>query len=318
MKLLNYSSNFSARQFGIFRIVFGSYLIWHFACLIPYGVELFSDVGLLGDRSINPFYGSWPNPLFLEGSAHFMTPWLIAAVVASGLFTVGWMRRSSALFLWFTWSCLFTANPLIANPSLAYVGLLLLFCTLIPLGDAFVWRIGESSKLANPQSWKMPGMVCVTAWLLMSVGYTFSGILKCQSPSWIDGTAIRHLMENPLARPGWMRDVMLALPDPMLQTMTWGVLLLEIFFLPLILFKTTRIWAWSAMVLMHFGIMTTVDFADLSLGMLMIHLFTFQSSWLSKLKWRPASSETTSSTHSSPDFTQPRPVRSRLLPANER
>ncbi|MEM6820471.1 MAG: HTTM domain-containing protein [Verrucomicrobiota bacterium] len=280
------TSNFSAQQFGIFRIVFGLYLIWHFACLIPYGVELFSDSGLLGDEQINPFRNVWPNPLFMEGSSRLVTLWLGAAVVAAVLFTIGRRRRSSALFMWFTLSCLFTANPLIANPSLAYVGLLLLLCILVPLGDAYVLRGHHSLSGSNQKEWQMPGMVCITAWALMAAGYSFSGILKCQSPSWIDGTAIRHLIENPLARPGWVRDLMLALPDPFLHYLTWGVLALEVMFVPLVLFKKTRVWAWAAMVVMHLGIMMTVDFADLSLGMLMIHLFTFQSSWFPPTQWR--------------------------------
>ena len=40
-------------QFTIFRILFGSYLFCHFMALLPYGTELFSDKGLLGDGSLN-------------------------------------------------------------------------------------------------------------------------------------------------------------------------------------------------------------------------------------------------------------------------
>lgn len=34
------------------------------------------------------------------------------------------------------------------------------------------------------------------------------------------------------------------------------------------------------MVAMHLGILFVVDFADLTFGMLMIHLFTFDPDWL--------------------------------------
>lgn len=265
MKFINNHSDYSPRQFIIFRILFGIYLIWHFASLIPYGVELFSDAGILGGDGVNPFNGSWPNPLFLEGSNHWITPWLVTAVIASVSFSLGFLRRSPALFLCFTMSCLFTANPLIANPSLGYIGMLLLICAAIP---------------PLTKDWKMPHMACLTAWILLATGYTFSGILKLSSPSWINGSALQHLLENPLARPGFMRDLILNLPDGFLSIMTWSVLLLEVSFLPLALFKKTRFWAWSLMLLMHLGIMTSVDFADLSLGMIVVHLFTFQRSWL--------------------------------------
>ena len=271
MKFLEQHSQFSARQFIVFRVLFGIYLIWHFATLIPYGVELFSDVGILSGDGVNPFNGSWPNPLFIEGSSSWITTWLIFAVIAAVSFTFGYLRRSTAVFLCVTMSCLFTANPLIANPSLGYIGMLLLLCAVIP-------------PITKSKPWKMPHVACLTAWILLAAGYTFSGVLKLGSPSWINGSALQHLLENPLARPGIIRDLMLSLPDSFLSIMTWGVLLLEVSFIPLALFKKTRFWAWSLMLLMHLGIMTTVDFADLSLGMVIVHLFTFQRSWLPSRK----------------------------------
>ena len=52
-------------QFTFFRILFGSFLTWHFLALIPYGTELFSNEGLIGDASLNPTYGLFPNPLYI-------------------------------------------------------------------------------------------------------------------------------------------------------------------------------------------------------------------------------------------------------------
>ncbi len=44
--------------------------------------------------------------------------------------------------------------------------------------------------------------------------------------------------------------------------------------------KWGRLAAWSGMMVMHVGIVLMVDFADLTLGMVMIHLFTFDPDWL--------------------------------------
>ena len=41
----------------------------------------------------------------------------------------------------------------------------------------------------------------------MAVGYTFSGVTKLPSPSWRDGTALARILDNPLARPGPLRDL---------------------------------------------------------------------------------------------------------------
>jgi hypothetical protein len=38
------------------------------------------------------------------------------------------------------------------------------------------------------------------------------------------------------------------------------------------------------MVMMHAGLVVVVDFADLSLGMLLLHAFTFDPAWLAR--WR--------------------------------
>lgn len=268
---LEKTSDYSSRQFAVFRIIFGLYLTWHLISLIPHGVELFSSEGIMS--GVNPFAGKWWNPLFLENSAKFITPWLFLAALASLSIVIGWMRRISALFLVITWSCLFTANPLIANPSLGYIGMLMLLLTVIPSGEKF--QPGKNDPL-----WKMPAIACATAWVLLGAGYTFSGILKLSSPSWIDGSALEALLLNPLARPGFVRDFMLYLPDGFLELMTYGVLWLEVLFLPLMFFKRIRPWIWLTMLFIHIGIMFTVDFADLSLGMIMVHLFTYQRCWL--------------------------------------
>jgi len=113
----------------------------------------------------------------------------------------------------------------------------------------------------------------------MAAGYTASGLIKLESPSWVDGTAFLHLIENPLARPGFVRDLLVAAPSSVHAALTWFVLALEILFLPLCLFRIGRLVAWTSMLAMHIGILTTVDFADLSFGMVMIHLFTFDPRW---------------------------------------
>lgn len=107
----------------------------------------------------------------------------------------------------------------------------------------------------------------------------FSGLVKLASPSWVDGTAFWHVAQNPLARDGFLRDVVLGLPAWGFQLLTWKALALEILFLPLALWHWTRPVIWLALVLMHVGILALVSFADLSAGMLMLHLFTVDSRW---------------------------------------
>lgn len=264
---------FSPWQFTLFRIVLGTYLAIHFASLLPYAVELFGANGLIENPALNPTSGLFPNPLnlkLLDWAVHGFVAILTLCALA---FTVGFRRSTMALVLWFGWTALFHRNNLIANPSLPYIGLLLVLCALIPKGEPL--RFGK-----NVEKWEMPVWIFRCAWILMAAGYTFSGITKLVSPSWIDGTAIGYVIENPLARPGAMRDLMRQLPDFLIKGLTWGTLLAEIAFLPLAIWKKSRPWIWLSMILLHFGIILVVDFTDLSLGMLMIHAFTFDPSWM--------------------------------------
>lgn len=262
----------SARQFAMFRIVFGIYLTVHFIGLVPYAAELFSREGMLSDAGLNFTSGILPNPLERWDSPCFATSFVAALAGLSVAFSLGYCRRLAALALWFGWACLFNRNNLISNPSLPYVGMLLLLSIIVPAGESFRLRTKHND-------WVFPAGVYWTAWTLLAAGYAFSGWTKLQSPSWIDGTALLHVLNNPLARPGFVREAMLQFPD-VLQILTWVTLAFELLFLPLSFHRIGRLVGWAALCSLHLCILLFVNFADLSAGMLMVHLFTFDPTWL--------------------------------------
>jgi predicted DCC family thiol-disulfide oxidoreductase YuxK len=126
----------------------------------------------------------------------------------------------------------------------------------------------------------MPPAIWAAAWIVLALAYSYSGYTKLISPSWRDGTALARVLDNPLARPGRLREALLSLPGWLLQAGTWAALALELGFAPLALFRRVRPWLWGAMLLMHLGLIVLIDFADLSLGMVMIHLFTWDPAWI--------------------------------------
>jgi len=265
---------YSPYQFSLFRIILGIYLTIHFLLLIPYGTEIWSNLGILPEASLNLTHGFFPNIL-----NQFDDPWMIKiflglAALLSVLFTAGVKRQWVAIFLWYIWVCLFDRNNLISNPGIPFVGWLLLCSAFIPSGEPWSW-----TRTVRKDNWEFPKIIFAGAWIIMALSYTLSGLDKMMAPSWQDGTALFHLLENPLARDWWFREALLLLPMPVLKLMAWGILALEILFLPLALFGKTRKWVWLVMILMHLGILLVIDFADLTLGMLMIHWFTFDSRW---------------------------------------
>jgi hypothetical protein len=261
-----------AGDYHWFRLALGLYLCVHFAQLVPWGSELFSSAGVLPDAATSPLTRAFPNLLAVWDTPAVVTALLALGAVLSVALALGLRDRLAALLLWYLWACLFGRNPLIQNPSLPFVGWLLLAHALVPAAGA--WRRGDDAP-----SWRMPPALFGAAWAVMALAYTYSGACKLGSPSWLDGTALRHVLENPLARPGAVREALLGMPDLLLRLSTWGTLALELCFAPLALARRARPWLWITMTALHLALVVVIDFADLSLGMVMLHLFTLDPAW---------------------------------------
>ncbi|MEM9865584.1 MAG: hypothetical protein AAF938_28515, partial [Myxococcota bacterium] len=167
-------------------------------------------------------------------------------------------RRPAAWLLWFVLACLFARNPLIRNPSLPFVGLLLI---AEGMGGGAVYRKR-------------------VLWAVLAIGYAYSGLTKLASPSWLDGTAVTAILENPLARPTALRAWLLDLPHGFRAAASYGTLVLEIAFPLLAASKRGRAFAWTAMTGLQLSLLVLIDFADLTWGMLIMHLYVFELRWL--------------------------------------
>lgn len=272
------TNGWTGQTYSVFRLLFGAYLLIHFAHLVPWSAELFSREGMIADASASPLYPLFPNPLFVWDAPGVAIAMTLFGAVLSICFAAGFRDRLASLALWFIWACLYTRNPLIANPGLPYVGWLLLAHAFLPTRPAGSWDARGPAGV-NSQ-WHMPQEIYVAAWIAMAVGYSYSGATKLLSPSWVDGSALLHVLSNPLARPTFLRETLLVLPTPLIQIATWGALATELLFAPLALIARLRPIIWLALLSMHFGLMTLIDFSDLSAGMVILHLFTFDPAWL--------------------------------------
>jgi hypothetical protein len=262
-------------QFCVFRITFGLYLIYHFLSLIPWGPELFSPRGVLPQGAMSPLFHLFPNLFLLWDSPLFVQACLLAAAIFSLLLTIGKCDRVMAILVWYIWACLYGRNPLIGNPSLPFIGWLLLAYALIPSVSARETPVREKTD-----SWEMPADIYAAAWILMAVAYSYSGYCKLISPSWIDGTALHYVLSNPLARDTVVRTFLLDLPAWLLKTAAWAALFLELSFAPLALWPRLRPFLWLAMVGLHVSLLVLVNFSDLTIGMLLLHFFTFDPAWI--------------------------------------
>src|SRR5215467_8953439 len=265
-------------QYSLFRVLFGCYLLQHFLSLLPWGVELFSDRGALARASSSPLIHLFPNLLAICDKPGFVTALLLLGSLLAVLFAVGFWDRTAAFFLWYLLACLLGRNPLISNPALPFIGWLLLLLTLLPKAP---YGSLTACKRDDPGgNWCMPQFAFIAAWALMAIGYSYSGYTKLVSPSWLNGSALARILQNPLARPMALRGLLLGLPPIILRVLTWAGLLLELSFAPLALVRKARPWIWTAMVGMHIGLLSIVSCANLTAGMLLLHLFTFDPAWL--------------------------------------
>ncbi len=266
------TNSWTANSYRLFRILFGIYLSLHFAQLLPWAGEVFSNTGMLPDASRSALFGIVPSVFALSDSPVFVTALIGAAAMAAISFSCGVYDRVLAPFMLYILACLFGRNPLIANPALPYVGWLLLAHLFVPPLP--------KEPFSRPE-WELPKPLFAAAWIVLALAYSYSGYTKLLSPSWVSGDAIRYVLQNPLARDYFLRELFLRLPDGALQLLTWGVMGVELLFAPLALIPRARPILWGAMLLAQLGFLFLLNFADLTTPMLLFHLLTFDPAWIS-------------------------------------
>lgn len=273
---------FSSTIFSIFRILFGSYLFVHYVQLLPVCEEVFSNQGVIKNAQILPSYNILPLHIFKYDDPMDIRYFVISLIIGSGLFTLGIMRRIVSLWLFYGWMCLVNRNPLISNPGIGYIGWLLLACALIPPGERLGFLQNEAERKAYFKKygrWEVPDIIYFGTWIIIGISYTASGVHKLQCESWLNGTALRYVLTGPLAYQNNLIVQIILSNDYLVKAMTYGSLFLELSALFLGTFNRLRPGYWLMFMGFHIGILLTVNFADLTLGMMIPHLFTFDASW---------------------------------------
>lgn len=271
-------NSWTGAQYSLYRILLGIYLFIHFTYLIPWAPELFSSAGMLPVAEDSPLLLLFPNILAVLDPPAFVLGLTLAASIASLLFCIGYNDRSAALFMWFVLACFFGRNPLIANPSLPYVGLMLLAHVVTPKAPYGAWA--ARGRVDPGGAWQLPDQIFLALWIVLALSYSYSGYTKLLSPSWVAGHNVAYVLENPLARDWWLRDAFLAIPPILLQLLTWFILTLELLFALFALSGRARPYIWAAMLLVQFGFAFLLNFPDLTFGMLLFHMITFDPGWI--------------------------------------
>ena len=271
-------SGYTGGQYSLFRILFGAYLAVHFGYLSLYAAELFSVSGMLSEGRDSPLWAIAPS-LFRFGDTPLVTVLItLSGALAAVAFAAGRFDRLSAAWMLLVLISLFARNPLIANPALPYVGIMLFAHLCLP--PAPFGSLAARGRADPAGDWVMPRPVFVALTIVLCLSYSYSGYTKLLSPNWVSGDAVALVLQNPLARDWFLRDVLLALPEWVTTFITVFILYVELFFAPLFLIKGLRVWLWSAMLIVQFGFLLLLSFPDLTIPMLLFHLLLFDPAWL--------------------------------------
>jgi predicted DCC family thiol-disulfide oxidoreductase YuxK len=274
------NENWTGGQYSLYRALLGAFLVVHFSMLVPFGAELFGAGGVLASASLSPYIGKLPNPLGILDSPAVVVALLWLGVASGVAVALGWFDRAGAVLAALILGWLYQRNPLIANPSLPLLGFLLVLHAFVPprpFGSVAARRAGGARA-----DWRLPGHLRNAAWVVLALSYSHSGITKLFSDSWTRGETIRLVLENPLARDHWLRDLVLALPPGLLEILTLTVLWAEVLFAPLVLFRRVRPLMWTVMLFAQLGFLTFLNFADLTFPMLLAHALTFDPRWIGR------------------------------------
>ncbi|MEO6219988.1 MAG: hypothetical protein ABIO81_06135 [Ginsengibacter sp.] len=237
---------------------------------IPSSVDIWSNEGMIPHSDSNLTYGVFPNILDHYDSPSQIKFFIVILSILSIFFTLGYARQLASILLWYGWACLLNRNNLTLNPSIPYIGWLLLANCFIPPGETL-------SITKTRADWELPKLLLVGAWIIFVLGYFFSGIDKLRSASWIEGTALKQIMECPLGN-RW-DGIIGIIPDSIFQLLNWLIIIAELLCLPFAVFKTTRKWAWMLATFIQLGIFLSLNIYPIFFGMLTIHLFLYNREW---------------------------------------
>lgn len=217
------TNGWTGGQYSLYRVVFGACLLVHFLRLMPWSTEMDFGGGVIT---------------------------LSVGAIASVAFAIGWFDRTAAVVMVGSSAFLVGYDLVSIDPSLFFLRGALLAHVFLPKGPYGSWSV--RGRVDPDGGWRMPPSIHRAAWIVMALGYAYSGIDKLVSTA-------------PLGEP---------------VGLIWGVLVFELLFAPLVLVHRLRPWLWLGMLLTQLSLMVWNESVGLGLGIVVLHLFTFDPRWV--------------------------------------
>lgn len=250
-----------ARWLGAMRIALGLMLILNHLQLAPTLDLLLSADGVMDAEILAGNRTKYAITIdTLSGGDLRVAFWLGLAVLVC--FTAGIGTRGAnllaAVLLVFLWH----RNPWMWNGGDRVLRIWTLTMLLVPSGRGLSVDAWVAAKRGRPLPDTAPAVAHRLIVIQLCVMYLFTGIAKLGGPTWWDGTAIYWALGDG----GYSRAP--AILDPLMQTapgqvaaalLTWGTLIWELLFVPLVWFRRTRTFGLLCGVALHAGILATMS-----------------------------------------------------------
>jgi len=257
--------SYNSIYFSFFRIFLGIFTVIYTLLLIPYGTEIYSNIGMIPTPEMNTSFGVFPKILLNWDEPNSIMTLLIIKVLLGILLIYGKWRPVVGIFLWFISTWLLNRNIYTSSPETAFIIWLYFAMVFIPTG--------ESLKKEN-LNWRMPPLLINGAWFVLGCSYSYAGYTKWTTSIWRHGTAIKVFLSGDAAR-SWVVPFAEMLPDGPVKFITWSFWLLEFSGLLFVLIVPLRNYYWIYMTLFHGTMVILMGFAELSLGMILFSFIRF-------------------------------------------
>lgn len=185
-------------KYMLLRFLLGMYLFINYVLVFPYATQLFSSEGFLKKEYFSIFKNYFPNLLLNFDSPFIVQVICFLGVLFSFLFSIGIVPRLSCFVLWYLQTILVGRNYLTLDPSTQYIGLLLiLLCFVTKTPDLVTFY--KNNPLKNNSTLRMPNSVWYTLMIVFSISIAVGGVVKLQSESWLNGSAMTYILDLPIA-----------------------------------------------------------------------------------------------------------------------
>lgn len=122
----------------------------------------------------------------------------------------------------------------------------------------------------------MPKDIKIAAWILLGGTYLASAIFKGMTVEWQSGQALYYIFQDIMPRQNFLRSFLLD-HSWILMVTSYAVLLLEGLAWAMMFNKKSRAVLFILSALFHLGILISFRMGELSIGMLIVHVFLFAS-----------------------------------------